>query len=63
MNMKNKENQIDWYQKELKKDKNKLERSKSKIISELKGLSKEDILPEPVKKLSLWQRIKKMILG
>lgn len=61
--MKNKENQIDWYQKELKKDKNKLERSKSKIISELKGLSKEDILPEPVKKLSLWQRIKKMILG
>ena len=61
--MKNKENQIDWYQKELKKDKNKLERSKSKIISELKGLSKEDILPEPVKKLSLWRRIKKMILG
>lgn len=61
--MKNKENQIDWYQKELKKDKNKLERSKSKIISELKGLSKEDILPEPVKKLSLWLRIKKMILG
>ena len=59
----NKEKQIDWYQKELTKDKKQLERSKTKVIMELSGLSKEDILPKPIKKINIWQRLKKVILG
>jgi hypothetical protein len=59
----NKEKQIDWYQKELTKDKQQLERSKNKIIMGLTGLSKEDILPKPIKKINIWQRLKKVILG
>lgn len=38
-----------------------LQSEKEKIINELKKLTKEDILPrvpEPPKKLTLWQRIK-----
>jgi hypothetical protein len=43
-----------------------LEKEKNKIIGKLKGLSKEDILPkppEPPKKLTLWQRIRKVLMG
>lgn len=59
----NKEKQIDWYQKELTKDKKQLEKSKNKVITELSGLSKKDILPNPIKKINIWQRLKKVILG
>ena len=61
--MMNKGKQVDWYQKELKKDKIELDGLKSKIINEIKGLDKKDILPEPPKKLSLWQRIVKVVMG
>ena len=43
-----------------------LEKEKNKIIGKLKGLSKEDILPkppEPPKQLTLWERIKKVLMG
>ena len=43
-----------------------LEKEKNKIIGKLKGLSKEDILPkppEPPKKLTLWQRLQKVLMG
>jgi hypothetical protein len=43
-----------------------LEKEKNKIINELKGLNKEDILPkapEPPKKLTLWQRLIKVLMG
>ena len=42
-----------------------LQAEKEKIINELKKLTKEDILPkvpEPLKKLTLWQRIKKVLM-
>ncbi len=42
-----------------------LKQEKEKIINELKKLKKEDILPkapEPPKKLTLWQRIKKVLM-
>lgn len=39
-----------------------LERDKEKIIKQLKGLKKEDILPKKPKKINLWKRIK-MVLG
>lgn len=42
-----------------------LKTEKEKLINELKKLTKEDILPkppEPPKKLTLWQRIKKVLM-
>ncbi len=61
--MKNKQSQINWYQAELNKDKIRLEKNKKKIISELVGLSKEDVLPKKTKKLNIWQRLKKVMMG
>jgi len=43
-----------------------LEKEKNKIIGKLKGLTKEDILPkppDPPKQLTLWERIKKVLMG
>ncbi len=61
--MKNKQSQINWYQAELNKDKIKLEKNKQKIISELSGLSKDDVLPKKTKKINIWQRLKKVMMG
>jgi hypothetical protein len=44
----------------LKNDKQEIENHKKKLIEELQGLSKEDIVPKP-EKLTLWQRIKKTL--
>ena len=43
-----------------------LEQEKEKIINNLKGLTKEDILPKELKtpkKLTLWQRLHKVLMG
>ena len=43
-----------------------LEKEKNKIINELKVLKKDDILPKPPEKpkeLTLWQKIKKALMG
>jgi hypothetical protein len=50
-------------QKEIIKDKIILEQEKSKLIDNIKKLKKEDILPKPPEKLTLWQRIKKVLMG
>ncbi len=61
--MKNNSNKmIQWYEKELLKDKIELDKEKNDLIKKLKGLSKDDIIPKPVK-LTLWQRIKKVLMG
>jgi len=54
--------QLDWFQKELMKDKNELEKEKEDFIKQIKQLKKEDIVPK-VEKLSLWKRIKKVLMG
>lgn len=61
MTMKNKETQIQWLQNELKKDQEDLEKEKLKFIEEIKGLKKQSIIPE-TKKLTLWQRIKQVLI-
>lgn len=53
---------LDWLNKEKKKDQIQLDREKEKIISEIKKYSKNDFFPEP-KKLTLWQKIRKIIWG
>jgi hypothetical protein len=48
---------------EIEKDKIELERDKLKIIREIKKIDRSDILPKPVetKKITLWERIMKVI--
>lgn len=55
------EQAIDWLKNEIEKDKLELEHQKKELINSLKGLSKDDIV-KPVQKLTLWQKIKKVLL-
>jgi hypothetical protein len=50
---------------EVKKDKKQLESEKLKFLDEIKKYKKEDIVPvvKVSKKLSLWERIKKVLMG
>jgi hypothetical protein len=61
--MKNKSTQLDWLEREILKDKKELEKEKADLIKKIVKLKKEDILPVKPKKLSLWQRIKKVLMG
>ena len=54
---------LSWLESEKQKDNNELKQEKQNIINEIKGLSKIDILPEKPKKLTLWQRIKRVLVG
>jgi len=51
-----------WLQNESEKDKNALDFEKNNFIQEIKKLKKEDLLPKQ-EKLSIWQRIKKTLVG
>lgn len=57
------ETQIEWLNNELEKDRLEVERDKSKYINQIKKLKKEDIVKVNVEKLTLWKRIKKVLLG
>lgn len=54
---------LKWLENEQLKDKNELDIEKRNIINQLKRLKKEDVLPEKPKNLTLWQRIKKVLMG
>lgn len=51
---------IQYLERSLKNDKSEIESHKKKMIEELQGLTKEDLIPKP-EKLTLWQRIKKTL--
>ena len=53
-----------WLKKEQEKDAQELLRQKNKFIKEIKTSDKKEIIKqeEPVK-LTLWQRIKKVLMG
>jgi hypothetical protein len=53
---------LNWLDNEKIKDKIQLEKSKEKIISEITSLKKEEMFKQP-KKLSLWTKIRMVILG
>jgi hypothetical protein len=61
--MKNQSTQIKWLEKEITKDQVELDKEKKDFINEIKKLKKEDILPKKTKKITLWQRIKKVLMG
>jgi uncharacterized protein YacL (UPF0231 family) len=55
---------LDWYQNEVQKDSAELESQKKKFIQNLKKTSKEKVFEEfNPKKYTLWQRIKKVLMG
>jgi uncharacterized protein (DUF849 family) len=56
------EKQIEWLKNEMEKDKMQLEKEKQEIIESLKHLKKEEII-KPKEELTLWKRIKKVLLG
>jgi hypothetical protein len=47
---------------EVNKDNVELELEKQKLINQLKNIKKEDIIPLKPKKLTLWQRIRKVLM-
>ena len=53
---------LNWFNSEKLKDQRELDKSKEKIIKEIKGLSKDDFFPKP-KKLTIWKKIKIILLG
>jgi hypothetical protein len=57
------ESQVDWLNSEIEKDKVELERSKLKFIQQIKNMDRSEILPKPIeiKKLTLWEKIMKVI--
>ena len=60
--MKNQSTQIKWLEKEITKDQVELDKEKKDFINEIKKLKKEDILPKKTEKITLWQRIKKVLM-
>lgn len=54
---------LSWLENEKQKDNNELNQEKENLIKQLKGLKKEDVLPEKPKKLTLWQRIRRVLMG
>lgn len=51
---------IDWFEREQNKDKKETELYKKKIISQIK--KEKELIPEP-KKITLWMRIRKVLIG
>ena len=52
--------------KDVEKNKLILDKEKEKLINQIKQINKEDILPkppEPPKKLTIWQRLSKVLMG
>ncbi len=63
--MKNQSEHLNWLEKQKKRDEQQLQREKDLFIQGLKNLKKEDILPkvETPKKLSLWKKLKRVLMG
>ena len=63
--MKNQSKHLKWLETQVKKDEANLQREKEDFIRSLKKLKKDDILPkvEEPKKLTLWQKVKKVLMG
>jgi len=51
-----------WLQNESEKDSNDLEKQKKILIEQIKKLKKEDLIPKN-NKLTIWERIKKVLVG
>jgi hypothetical protein len=48
---------------QINKDKKELDREKEQFIQQIKKLKKEEIVPKPKNKLTIWQRLMKVLMG
>jgi hypothetical protein len=55
--------ELEQLNKDIFKSKVELNFEKEKFIKTIKKIKKEDILPKPPEKLTLWMRIKKVLMG
>jgi hypothetical protein len=58
--------ELESLHKDVTKNKLILDKEKEKFINQIKQINKEDMLPkapEPIKKLTLWQRLYKVLMG
>ena len=62
MNTEKSQKLLNWSNGEKLKDQNELKNSKDKLITEIKKLDKESLFPKP-KKISIWKKIKIVLLG
>lgn len=53
---------LNWLENEKRKDNLDEKSYKNKILKEIKGLNKNELFPIP-KKITLWQKIKIIVLG
>jgi hypothetical protein len=56
------EQALDWLRSEIEKDKVQLEKEKQQLINSIKTLNKEELV-KPRKKLTLWEKIKKVLIS
>jgi len=56
------EQALDWLRSEIEKDKVQLEKEKLQFINSIKTLDKKELV-KPIKKLTLWQKIKKVLIS
>jgi uncharacterized protein YacL (UPF0231 family) len=56
------EQALDWLKSEIEKDKVQLEKEKLQLINSIKTLNKEELV-KPIKKLTLWEKIKKVLIS
>lgn len=61
--MKNQSNQLKWLENQINNDKQELEREKLQFIQRIKKMDKNEIVPKPKKKLTIWQRLMKVLMG
>lgn len=60
--MKKKSEQLNWLKSEMEKDDKQLLKEKEDFIKNIKKIKKDDIIKEqPKQKLSIWQRIIKVL--
>ena len=58
--------ELELLHKDVAKNKLILDKEKEKFINQIKQIKKEDLLPkppEPIKKLTLWQKLIKVLMG
>ena len=52
---------LNWYNNETKKDKMEPDNEKNDFIRKIKGVDRIEIINQKPKKLTLWERIKKVL--
>jgi 2-phosphoglycerate kinase len=64
MNNQRTEKILSWYQNEIQRDNIELEVEKKKFLNKIKNTNRENIIETlKPKKYTLWQRIKKVLMG